>query len=145
MALWKIFLIVVLAILTAALILKFWRNILNVFILVGAAFISIILIVLLLPIDIVLKCCGYYSEERLQRKIVEQYDAIFFSVTSRKDLQRKIKAITKFEKTFYLIKEKKREKEIKKMLNECKWTLWLQKKPFFIIKERFFVYCNFKM
>lgn len=50
------FLIVVLAILTAALILKFWRNILNVFILVGAAFISIILIVLLLPIDIVLKC-----------------------------------------------------------------------------------------
>lgn len=123
MALWKIFLIVVLAILTAALILKFWRNILNVFILVGAAFISIILIVLLLPIDIVLKCCGYYSEERLQRKIVEQYDAIFFSVTSRKDLQRKIKAITKFEKTFYLIKEKKREKEIKKMLNECKWTL----------------------
>lgn len=123
MALWKIFLIVVLAILTVALILKFWRNILNVFILVGAAFISIILIVLLLPIDIVLKCCGYYSEERLQRKIVEQYDAIFFSVTSRKDLQRKIKAITKFEKTFYLIKEKKREKEIKKMLNECKWTL----------------------
>lgn len=114
MALWKIFLIVVLAILTAALILKFWRNILNVFILVSAAFISIILIVLLLPIDIVLKCCGYYSEERLQRKIVEQYDEIFFSVTSRKDLQRKIKSITKFEKTFYLIKEKKEKKKLRK-------------------------------
>jgi len=123
MALWKIFLVVVLAVLAAAIILRFWQYILKAFVIVITAIISVALIIVLLPIEIVLRCCGYYSKEKLQSKIVKKYDEIFFSVKSKNNLRRNIKDITKLERTLYQVKEKEREKETKKMLNECKWAL----------------------
>lgn len=123
MTLGKIFLVVVLAVLVAAIIIKFWREILDLIEVVVIIVLSVVLAIILLPIGIVLNCCGYYSEERLQRKIVEKYDAMFFSTRSKKDLRKKMKAVRKLERTLQEIKEKKENRKIEKMLDECKWTL----------------------
>lgn len=123
MTLGKIFLVVVLAVLVAAIIIKFWREIFNSTVVVVAIVLGIVLTIILLPIDIALNCCGYYSEERLQRKIIEQYDAMFFSTRSKKDLKKRMNKVRKLERTLQEVKGKKKDREIEKMLDECKWTL----------------------
>lgn len=123
MALWKIFLVVLLAVLFAVLLVKFWRLILSAIVALIAIIIAIILDILFMPIRIVLKISGYYSEEKLRRKIVEQYDNIFFRVNSQKELIRIMKKIKNLEGSLWRVEEKKRDKEIKKILKECKWAL----------------------
>ena len=65
----------------------------------------------------------YFSEEKLRRKIVEQYDNIFFRVNSKKELTRAMKKIENLEESSWRVQEKKKDKEIKKILKECKWAL----------------------
>lgn len=123
MALWKIFLVVLLAVLFAVLFMKFWRLILIIIALPIAIIIDILLKILFLPIHIVLHIFGYDSEENIQTKMVEQYDNIFFKANSRKKIKRRIEKINTLEKILSSVKENERDKEIKKLLKECKWTL----------------------
>lgn len=126
MTLLQFFLIVVLAVVVGGMVLKFWRYIVGTIVMLIAIIISVIgviLAILLSPIDIILKFCGYYDEERLQVKIVKQYDSIFYSNTSKRMLGKRLKRLSILQKRLHQVQEKKKDKEIKKILKKCKWIL----------------------
>lgn len=121
MVIWQIFLVVLLAVIVGGLVLKFGViNTLKVLSIIPIIIFSIILDILLLPITVfkLLK-----SDANLQKKIVRIYDKVFFEVSSSKKLRNNMKRIHLFEIKLNLSKQKKKEKEISKILKEARWLL----------------------
>lgn len=127
MALWKIFLVVVVAVLFSAILIKYWRimiGILKIFLsLVILLSIGAVIDVIFFPIRLVAKILGYNSVEKIRADIVKQYDNIFYKADSKKKVAKIIKDIDRAEKALKEDKRQREEQETKKMLKECKWVL----------------------
>ena len=131
MTLGKIFLVVVLAVITAIVIIKYWKVILSGIALVAGLILTVVLVILCLPLDIIRVCymlcarifIGISTEEMLYERIAEQYDVIFFKAETKKDLAKRLKNVAKLERELSAMKRKKSENEWKNILNECKWVL----------------------
>ena len=130
MALWKIFFIVVAAILFSALLIKYRRIIMEI---VGILVIFILLL-LVLPIKLITKVLfsplklfywvsGYESSEMIQEDIIKKYDEIFHKANSKERVAKLMKKIKVKEKVLYEMEKDKKIEEMKKLLNECKWVL----------------------
>lgn len=130
MALWKIFFIVVAAILFSALLIKYRRIIMEI---VGILVIFILLLVVL-PIKLITKVLfsplklfywvsGYESSEMIQEDIIKKYDEIFHKANSKERVAKLMKKIKVKEKVLYEMEKDKKIEEMKKLLDECKWVL----------------------
>ncbi len=130
MALWKIFFIVVAAILFSALLIKYRRIIMEI---VGILVI-LILLLLVLPIKLIVKVLfsplklfywvsGYESSEMIQEDIIKKYDEIFHKANSKERVAKLMKKIKVKEKVLYEMEKDKKIEEMKKLLDECKWVL----------------------
>lgn len=130
MALWKIFFIVVAAILFSALLIKYRRIIMEI---VGILVIFILLL-LVLPIKLITKVLfsplklfywvsGYESSEMIQEDIIKKYDEIFHKANSKERVAKLMKKIKVKEKVLYEMEKDKKIEEMKKLLDECKWVL----------------------
>lgn len=127
MALWKIFLVVVVAVLFSAILIKYWRimiGILKIFLLLVILLsIGAVIDVIFFPIRLVAKILGYNSVEKIRADIVKQYDNIFYKADSKKKVAKIIKDIDRAEKALKEDKRQREEQETKKMLKKCKWVL----------------------
>ena len=127
MALWKIFLVVVVAVLFSAILIKYWRimiGILKIFLLLVILLpIGAVIDVIFFPIRLVAKILGYNSVEKIRADMVKQYDNIFYKADSKKKVAKIIKDIDRAEKALKEDKRQREEQETKKMLKECKWVL----------------------
>lgn len=127
MALWKIFLLVVVAILFSTILIKHWRVIAIVVgeILLAVVFMTtyVVVSVLTLPRRLLYKLLGIDSEERIRTNMVKQYDYIFYQADSKKKVARMVQNIELAEMALKECKRQKEEKEIKKLLRKCKWVL----------------------
>ena len=127
MALWKIFLIVVIAILFSAILIKYGRIIIAI---VVTLMLSIVLIlieiittILFFPVEPFYKLLGYDLDEVIQKDIIKCYDDAFYKANSKKKIIKLMEKIKKKEKVLKILEDGKREKEVKKILDECKWVL----------------------
>ena len=127
MALWKIFLVVVVAVLFSAILIKHWRiiiEILKIFLLLEILlYIGVVMDVIFFPIKFVLKILRHNSVEKIQEDIVRKYDDIFYKADSKKKVAKIIRDIDHAEKVLQENKRQREEQEIKKMLKKCKWVL----------------------
>lgn len=118
MALWKIFLVVVVAVLFSAILIKHWRIIIEILLYIG-----VVMDVIFFPIKFVLKILRHNSVEKIQEDIVRKYDDIFYKADSKKKVAKIIRDIDHAEKVLQEDKRQREEQEIKKMLKKCKWVL----------------------
>ena len=130
MALWKIFLVVVVAVLFSAILIRYWRGIIEILnilmlflLLVIVLSVKVVIDVIFFPIKLLAKILGYNSVEEIKVKIVKQYDNIFYRADSKKKVAKSIRFIDLAEKVLKEDKRQREEQETKKMLKECKWVL----------------------
>lgn len=127
MALWKIFLIVVIAILFSAILIKYGRIIIAIAVTLMLSIvlilIEIITTILFFPVELFYKLLGYDLDEVIQKDIVKCYDDAFYKANSKKKIIKLMEKIKKKEKVLKILEDGKREKEVKKILDECKWVL----------------------
>ena len=133
MALWKIFFIVVIAILFSAILIKYGRIIIAIAVTLMLSIvlilIEIITTILFFPVELFYKLLGYDLDEVIQKDIVKCYDDAFYKANSKKKIIKLMKKIKKKEKRGRaerpppILEEGKEEKDVKKILDECKWVL----------------------
>lgn len=120
MALWKIFLVFLVAIIVEIVVLKYWREIPSI-ILWGVLMILVaVLGIVFLPINIILSLTNYYSIEKVQKRINKKYDFIFYKAHSKKLVKRQLRRVHKLEKQLNMLEKQEIEKRNKEVLKECK-------------------------
>lgn len=124
----KIILAVALGSILGVILLKNWRIIVDLILLV-VALIFFVVAVMLSLVEFILKLPFTifnnltFSEEKYQKKIIALYDQIFLSDTSEKMVKQHLRNIEKFEAKLNKKEQAKKEKEIVEFLDEVKWVL----------------------
>ena len=120
----EIFLTVVAAVIVGAIIVKFWRPILTctlaLVILVIYLVIFIPMLILSFPLRLYWVCA---SDETLEEHITRTYDKMLHEAYSKEEMSRCQKRIKSILIILKKREEKKRDKQVKNMLEESKWVL----------------------
>ena len=113
----KIFIAVLLGVIVGGVLLKFWREIFAVVISICIIAFSIVLSIITLPIRIIM---SFGSDDK---KLVREYDRIFFEAKDKKQIKACNKRIKRIETILKRRKDKEMEKSFIKMLNKAKWAI----------------------
>ena len=114
----EIFFILLAAVVFGGILLKFWRYILAIIILVIYFVISIPLYILI-ELSTIL-CMACMSEEELEEKIVRSYDKMLHEASSKEELARCRKTIKRIQVILQHRKETQNDKHLEDMLEEAK-------------------------
>ncbi len=113
----KIFIAALLGVIVGWILLKFWREIFAVIISICIIAFSIVLSIVTFPVRIIM---SFGSDEK---KLVREYDKIFFEARNKKQIKACNKRIKRIETILKRHKDKKQEKDMIEMLNKAKWTI----------------------
>lgn len=116
----QIFVTVVLAVIAGGILLKFWKEILGVIVLIISVSLYVVLSILELPIKIIM---AFFPNMQSEKRIIRAYDKIFFEARNMKEVVRISRKIQKIHTFLKKQEEKKQNKKVIRVLNDAKWVL----------------------
>lgn len=116
----KIFITVVIAVFVGGILLKYWKGIFNIVASVILTFLLGILLVLDIPFRIIRV---FMPSCNCERKLIREYDRVFCELNGMKAVSRANRNIKNIESTLTKQIEKRKNRELMKLLNEAKWVI----------------------